>query len=171
MTNRKTRRCYCIRNGRLRHAHVYVVGQNHDRSRTRAFPHWCTRRGSHNREVTRVKKDVRVNLAGCISGDELIPPISLRAGRPGLFLVPVSSSSSWTYFSAFLCLSLSLPLFPLSSSPTGSLSPSVHHLRASFSPSYLLYRRPSFWTVAIQHARFSPPTGEFLFIYGGLNEP
>lgn len=44
-------------------------------------------RGSHNRKVMHVKKDVRVNLARCISGDEFILPISLR-----LFLPRPSSS-------------------------------------------------------------------------------
>lgn len=72
--------------------------------RTRAFPpHWYTRRGSHNREVTRVKKDVRVNLARCISGDELIPPISLW------FSISVAFSF---YFSLFSLGSLSRNVFP-----------------------------------------------------------
>lgn len=80
---------------------------------TRAFPpRWYTRRGSHNREVTRVKKDVRVNLARCISGDELIPPISLW---PLHLYLRLSLHLALSLFSLLLCLSLffsCLLLFP-----------------------------------------------------------
>lgn len=128
--------------------------------RTRAFPHWYTRRGSHNREVTRVKKDVRVNLARCISGDELIPPISLR---PGLFPVPVSFSSS--RISLSLAHSFCLPCFlrfPLAKYVT------IFATRFLPRTSYTVVLLSGPW---LQHAGFSPPTDEFLFIYGGLNEP
>lgn len=146
-----------ICNGRLQRACAYVSVETI--ARTRAFSlRWYTRRDSHNREVTRVKKDVRVNLARCISGDELIPPISLWFSI-STSVCPCRSSTPPLHRSLSLLLS----------SPSGSLSRNVPSA-CSLDPS-LSYRYPSFWTVAML-ARFSPPpTVEFLFIYGGFNEP
>jgi len=106
-----------------------VVGRN-DRSYPRVlFSRWYTRRGSHNREVTRVKKDVRVNLARCISGDELIPPISLWLSvYPSRFSSPLLPFSLSLFLSlSFSCLLLILfhemchPLDPVPPSHTGVL--------------------------------------------------
>lgn len=105
-------------------------------------PHWCTRRGSHNREVTRVKKDVRVNLARSISGDELIPLIS-----PGLLSPSVSVSFRLPFSLLRLFSLLLLLLLRLLScfSSLGSLSRNVPS--ACFLPRVpptLVH--PSFWT-------------------------
>lgn len=122
-------------------------------ARTRVLPpRWYTYRGSHNRKVTRVKKDVRVNLARCISGDELIPPISLG--------LPVSPS-----------LPLSLLLCP---SPFSPLPPALAASREMCHP--LIFPvppyHPSFWTVAMGRSFLATTHRvEFLFIYGGFNEP
>lgn len=132
----------CVGDGRQKHI--------------RAFPpHWYTRRGSHNREVTRVKKDVRVNLARCISGDELIPPISLWFSISVIFSFRFSLSLS-------LLSSLSRNVFPSARFASMSLS-----LSLSLSHISVLFFGPR-----LQPAHFSPPPiAKFLFIYGGLNEP
>lgn len=125
-------------------------------TRTRVFPpRWYTRCGSYNREVTRVKKDVRVNLACCISGDELIPPISLWLS------ISVSSSCD-SCLSLNLCLSSSL----VSSCSLTRNVPSAYLPEPSLHTAILL-SGPWLRSLVSHH----PPTVEFLFIYGGFNEP
>lgn len=110
-----------------------IDGNNCSHIHTRAFPpRSYTCRGSI-REVTRVKKDVRVNLARCISGDELIPPISL-----------------WFSISVAFCLLLSFFFFLpyLSFSPVSSWFPLAKCTVRLFSLSPL-YFHPSLWSMAI----------------------
>jgi len=110
-------------------------------ARTHSPVHWYTLRSSYNREVTRVKKDVRVNLARCALA-EMNSFRPFLSGSPALFL----------FLSPSLMDSLSTILF-------SALSVSLLYFHPSSRGSRLLDRSSP------------PPTGEFLFIYGGLNEP
>ena len=137
-------------------------------------PRWYTRHDSHNREVTRVKKDVRVNLAHCISGDELIPPISLWLS----ISISVSSSHSFSpsslpplslSLSFSLSIYLSIYLSFLFLSPSSFLSRNVPS--ACPPDRSLSYCHSSFWTMAMHSFLATTHHVEFLFIYGGVNEP
>jgi len=114
-------------------------------ARTRSPIHWYTLRGSCNREVTHVKKDVRVNLARCT-------------------LAEMNSFRLFLSASPFLCFFFSLrPLWILSR--TIRLRPPLFSVLSVS----LLYFHPS----SVDHDYAPRPflAGEFLFIYGGLNEP
>jgi len=79
-------------------------------ARTRSPVHWYTLRGSRNREVTRVKKDVRVNLARCTLA-EMNSFRPFLSASPALFLF-LSSSLMDTLSCPSACAPSSFPPFP-----------------------------------------------------------
>lgn len=85
-----------------------------------------------------------------------------------LSLPPGHISRIFSFFLPFPLFSL----FPLSLSPSefplAKYVPSLPAPRSLPHTSYTVVLLSGPW---LQHARFSPPTGELLFIYGGLNEP